>query len=339
MQCMLGKATLKECLYWTLELSSSDENAGEGLVTMCKLLYGVGNPGLVEYVTRKATKYEDSKDELQLYAIVLNLRLAESDPIGHAFISLKHMDTCDVSRVYKNPGSFDGVNSNHQGMLRSIVHRDLHNVAAYDSIYDDSGIVRSLVDRLASSIGIENICDDLGNTTFDDACAIARYFAMDKHINGQKKLRVRPRRQEVDEMKQHLSNPQCKYWERLSALRLYPIHDFTGPCSYMRGVPEDLKKISWYSWEYYCFESRLWNKRFLDYGATRNEEKKSVDFPDDDNLEAFYELYCRDFDEQPFDVQNMSLRDVFRVECPFEWYERAANANAGCALALAKLKM
>jgi hypothetical protein len=105
----------------------------------------------------------------------------------------------------------------------------------------------------------------------------------------------------------------------------------------MRGVPEDLKKASWYSWEYYCFESRLWNKRFLDYGATRNEEKKSVDFPDDDNLEAFYELYCRDFDEQSFDVQNMSLRDVFRVECPFEWYERAA--NAGCALALAKLKM
>lgn len=81
-----------------------------------------------------------------------------------------------------------------------------------------------------------------------------------------------------------------------------------------------LKDASQLHWEYYCYESILWNERFRKYGATVNHEKRDIVFPDDDCLENFYDDdNCMDFDEQPKIVQDMSLHDIQIINDPLQW--------------------
>ena len=70
------------------------------------------------------------------------------------------------------------------------------------------------------------------------------------------------------------------------------------------------------------FVSKLWRERFQKFGAVKDHHSLSVKFPGDYELEAFYQLYSRDFDEQPICVQEMSLHPIEKITCPYKWYNR-----------------
>ena len=55
-------------------------------------------------------------------------------------------------------------------------------------------------------------------------------------------------------------------------------------------------------WLYYCRETPLWAKRIADYGGTIDLHHKRVVFPSDDSLEAFYDKYGLNPDEQSREI-------------------------------------
>ena len=66
---------------------------------------------------------------------------------------------------------------------------------------------------------------------------------------------------------------------------------------------EDMVNIFNMEWMYYAYRSPVWEKRMDKYGGVPNDEKKTVDFPNDDLYEEFTEKWYYDPDEQKSDIK------------------------------------
>jgi hypothetical protein len=82
---------------------------------------------------------------------------------------------------------------------------------------------------------------------------------------------------------------------------------------------EDYQVQLWYHWIYYASRSPYWLDLIEDYGGLPNDEKQDIDFPNDDLLEAFYEHWGLEPDEQSkelhdklignYPLQQLSIED------------------------------
>jgi hypothetical protein len=59
-------------------------------------------------------------------------------------------------------------------------------------------------------------------------------------------------------------------------------------------------------WLYYCWDCPLWRRRIEECGGKLNHEKRHVEF-DDDDIDAFYDFYGFEPDEQKLMVQQFSI--------------------------------
>ena len=58
-------------------------------------------------------------------------------------------------------------------------------------------------------------------------------------------------------------------------------------------------------WLYYCSKTPIWEERIRAFGGTVDDEKKCVEFADDDALESFYDNWGFEPDEQPTEIHAM----------------------------------
>ena len=91
--------------------------------------------------------------------------------------------------------------------------------------------------------------------------------------------------------------------------RLYSISDNIG-CFNLQRNEYNLNNIFWYHWEYFAYKSPIWKKRFDKYNINVNDEKQTIEFKNEDELEEFYENYGFDPDEQKLDVQEKSIKKI-----------------------------
>lgn len=323
LQCIIGKSSTREITYWICELSRTDsvDSVADGLVYIACIAYSVGNPGLIEYIRKKAARYKQDHDEIHLLAIAQNMRCGTSNPHGHALMCILDLDF-DVTKVYKNTVQHS-LDRKWTGLFTSIQHKNIYCVAAYINHFGYEESLESLTEWGQQVTG-QDLSEDLpSDITLRLAAVVARLFDYEAHIAGKRRLRIAPKQKELDEIKQNYNTTDTKkHWKRLERLRLYKSADFVGPKTWMRYSVKSLHEASWYSWEYYCYDSKLWTERFQQFGAVKDEDSLSVKFPGDNELEAFYELYGRDFDEQPSCVQDMSLHPIEKIACPYKWYNR-----------------
>lgn len=67
-------------------------------------------------------------------------------------------------------------------------------------------------------------------------------------------------------------------------------------------------------WLYYCRETPLWAKRIQEHGGTIDSLNKRVAFPSDDALEAFYDRYALDPDEQSLEIhEKHGIMDSYKL--------------------------
>jgi len=64
-----------------------------------------------------------------------------------------------------------------------------------------------------------------------------------------------------------------------------------------------IHNIHCYNWIYYASFSPIWSARINEFGGSVNHEKKTVDFPDDDKNDEFYDVYGYEPDELPREIQ------------------------------------
>ena len=69
----------------------------------------------------------------------------------------------------------------------------------------------------------------------------------------------------------------------------------------------DIRDAYYYNWLYYAAQSPLWESRIEAYNGVVDNENKTVEFEDEDDLQEFYKKYGYEPDEQQISIQNNCL--------------------------------
>ena len=73
----------------------------------------------------------------------------------------------------------------------------------------------------------------------------------------------------------------------------------------------------WFHWEYYASFAPRWNKRMAEFKYKRNNEKKTIEFDNDDIMEDFY---------QNMDFWNlMNNRKRFKIQVQVKLIKKHGN--------------
>lgn len=69
----------------------------------------------------------------------------------------------------------------------------------------------------------------------------------------------------------------------------------------------NIREAYYYKWLYYASQSPLWTSRICEFNGVIDNETKSVEFEDEDDLQGFYKNYGYEPDEQQINIQNKCL--------------------------------
>jgi hypothetical protein len=108
------------------------------------------------------------------------------------------------------------------------------------------------------------------------------------------------------------------------------------PLVYLHGIDEDnylslfklqrnsvnLNDAYFRHWEYYAAYSPVWYDRIKKYKGTINHELKSIEFPDDDFFEEFYDSYNYETDEQKPETTNKSIKNIIKERTWAQFYKQ-----------------
>jgi hypothetical protein len=108
------------------------------------------------------------------------------------------------------------------------------------------------------------------------------------------------------------------------------------PLVYLHGIDEDnylslfklqrnlfnLNDAYFRRWEYYAAYSPVWYDRIKKYKGTINHELKSIEFPDDDFFEEFYDSYNYETDEQKPETTNKSIKNIIKERTWAQFYKQ-----------------
>lgn len=323
-QCLLKRASQHETLYWLYEIVASSDHVIEGLVAIYLQFYSIGNTGLDNYIQKKMIKYKRDRDIKHLANVVNNMRMANPTIDSYELV-MNTITECSPNKIYKNNTWITCEPPYSYGLLKSIHAGDKYNIGAYLNIMttkygfeETYNIILNYVinvRQLSPTLTRENYPNDI----FLLSAIIANTLVIVKEP-AMRFIAVSP--ETITKLTYHFTKKSDKNYLKLTERRLYPTHTNLGSNDYARfHLPEGLNKASWYSWEYYCYDSTLWNTRFKKYKAVKNHERLSIDFKNDDYLEEFYEDdNAMDFDEQSGNVQQMSLHEIYVYTDIHKWF-------------------
>lgn len=332
-QCIISRSDIKEILFWLWELLYTIPNADDGLVCIYKLFYSTNNLNVGRYISRKVNEYRRSKDKRLLADVVINLRNLEPN-----FFAYKVNYYGTISKfpttIYKLKSWMFQYPRNLRNLLGAVAAKDYKNIGYYlaQSLqrngYDSTKAVLcdlGTVNKIDVDDGID--LDDGVNSNLDIHGLLELSSLVSRLVaSGDMSPRahfLRSDKNLIKNMDYHFTKKSEKYYLKLSERRLYSTHAYLLPGDYTRFEVESLRDACWYNWEYYAYESLAWNQRFSDYKGKQNHDKIEISWIDDDHLEAFYnDDNAMDFDEQTFEVQQMSLHDVHVCTSAEEWIEK-----------------
>jgi hypothetical protein len=76
----------------------------------------------------------------------------------------------------------------------------------------------------------------------------------------------------------------------------------------------DIKTELFYQWIFYASRSPIWLSRIEEQGGKVNQEKEQVDFPSDELMEAFYDIWGIEPDEQPKEIVERCIGNSNEVQ-------------------------
>lgn len=87
----------------------------------------------------------------------------------------------------------------------------------------------------------------------------------------------------------------------------------------------------WFHWEYYAFNSPLWQQRFSKHGATADHATKTIAFQDEDTEEGFFQEWNLLPDEQPKAVQAKASGQIVAINYR-RWFRETFGKSATLAV-------
>ena len=88
-----------------------------------------------------------------------------------------------------------------------------------------------------------------------------------------------------------------------------------------RNKISDLDRAYTHHWEYYATESPVWCNRIKNYNGILNHIDKTIEFPDDDAHDEFYDNFNYETDEQRPEIKNKSIQPIISSRTWITFYE------------------
>lgn len=324
-QCILMRSTIHECLYWLWELIYTCDNLGEILIDIYQHFYSLSHESVGKYIVRKIHKFNTLNDRRQLADVVCNLRLFTPCPTSY-YINHYYMTCVTPTVIYKRTLWMHEYPIHMRGLIGSIHSRNIYNIGYYlKSSVNQYGLheTYAVILKYCNQQGVDihtGLCE---NTL---SCLISRCL---HKVDSEKTHFIRSNITTVTEIDNHFNRPSNTYYHKLRERRLYSTHPFMPPGEYKRfQIKEGLEEACNMHWEYYCFASLAWNKRFIQYGGCLDHRRRSIQWTNEDDLENFYDNdNCMDFDEQSKTVKEMSLHPIDVIADPYVWFRRIVNES------------
>ena len=335
---LLEKKNINECYYWTFELyySNLEDELFELFYKIHYDFYAEHNPKLESFIKNKKKKWELEKEIIHIASIVKNIFIGSPTPT----VFLMRQYICCLgypSHIYKHNnnimfGNIINFNSDYKNLCSAICYGRLANIA-----YDINRLVKKDGADVVHSIIIDyfetelcGICDGgrekintlWKNREFTDdvhiLLAIVVHLMTDINKINFRPLFVIPTQDEINEIILFENNIAVPIYKTLSIKRKYKTRNIIGSFKLARDELPDFINDNLLHWEYYAFGVPLWEKRVNSCFGNVDHNKREICFPDnedtysslEDLCEKFYKQYGYELDEQPSNIQSLSLHEI-----------------------------
>ena len=338
---LLKKEDIDECYYWAYELyySQLECELFELFMRIHWDFYAERNPKLERYIIKKMKKWENDKDMKHIAYIVKNLFMANPTPTVFlmrqyvaAFGYPSHI--CTGKNIGPQiPESIINFGAEYKNLCSAIDYGRMANIAYHINRLvkrDGSDIVHAvIIDYFETEFGgiIEGGREKISycwrnRFVLDDVhflmALVVHLMTEENYINIRPLFGV-PRQEYIDEMMEIEMQKIEKIYTTLCYKRKWPTNKIIGSFELARDGLFDFMNDNWLHWEYYASGVPLWSQRIQECSGVTNHEKREIVFPDDDDIddmeERFYKYYGFELDEQPKEVQNLSLHFIY----PLNW--------------------
>jgi len=299
---------IEECYYWFYELHISEIDIADIIRHITLIFYTSNDEWLEKYIEQKLEKYKKDKDFIHIATIVTNLRASkESARVLYMQQYLNELPTI----LYRSK----------EPLVRAIVQVDNRNIPSlitnisnrfgWDKVY------KIIIDHYSSSMNcgdlkkIDNIWKN--RQKGDDGIRLLSIICMfDKNKQRKKKerpIRVSAHKEKVKMVIEERNKPVERKYLYLSYKRRCFISNDVGAFMLARENVDNFEEACILKWEYYVRNTPSWKRRLKKFNITFNEDR-SVMFKNDDIEDRFNQQYYMDLDEQPKEVQMMSLHSL-----------------------------
>jgi hypothetical protein len=321
---ILTKKNIFECYYWFSELYYSKIDVCDIIWEMYLDYYALINPKFEFYISKKINEWKQTGDITPLLYIIKNLHILKHD--CNVFILREIYNTPDLHQSYiyrlSNPKNhlcplFVSIKKEYWIDICYYLKKLIKNGILFN--LDSYKIYESIIDKFSLDDNTklrENWNLRIDNRDYHYILRVICSLKLNKIIVNTKTLYVSPKMEDVNEIKlieeesiPLTSSGNKQIYKTLEYKRQFKIDENIGAFKLARFSISNYKEEN-YNWEYYCSFNSLWKDRIQFYNGTINEEKKCIEFDNDESLESFYEEYGYELDEQSKEVQDYSLLDI-----------------------------
>lgn len=314
LEAILKNKNLNEIYFWTLELykTNDPEELWQFIFKMYYDFYYVSYPNFIKKIVTYYNKSKKKNDIKYVLFVIYNLKRASKHIDFNIFLSRTYFSS-RLTYIIKNIDltAFNG--TLHQKLLSFAIKTKKNDLIAYylKKVINLKNIEEFL--KLEFNISLKN--NDPYNNKFHKYLVLCLNIPKDEKKFIFKKV---PDSAYID-VEEKLKQKEKTHYKILKTKRLYAISDKIGCFSLVRSNYL-LDKEFWYHWEFHAFKSLVWKNRFNKCKIKVNKKKKEIEFLDDDEMEAFYQKYGYEPDEQTKEIQEKSIKKIKSIAFK-EWLE------------------
>lgn len=168
--------------------------------------------------------------------------------------------------------------------------------------------------------------------------ALIHYMWADENNIQKKRILKRPNIKIIKNQIDFNENSVSPLYNTLNHKRLFGISPLIGIFDLSRYKENmDYKDILRLHWEYFAYKSSLWRERIDAFGGKPVKKSHKLNFKSDEDFDGFYEQYNYEPDEQPKDVQNMSICEIDK-ELGISWLNNSLDNSKYYWMSNKKLK-
>jgi hypothetical protein len=315
------KHTLEECLFWGFEMykSNYEEVLWNFITKLYYDFYYVKNTSFEKKIDKEFNSWKHSNSFQPIAKIIKELHKQTIDTTIFNYYNL--YNNTSVNPTSSKLSTVSISNTSKQKLLEMVKVDLLETTQTLKN--NNVNYIKELYQKLYRYNEKKNVClfyDNLHHKWFVKLVA--------KCIKT-KKVWIKTKLTDQNEIQLCLYREKSKYiYKTLADKRHYSINTHIGcfdlarfkddtdlafiwNSSFNKYIPDDVaayKSAYLYYWEYYANKTPFWNKIFKEYDV--KFVKKEPNFPNDDMLEKFYDVYGFEPDEQSTETQQKSIKSI-----------------------------